>query len=282
MDTAYLNGAYLPLDQARVPVLDRGLLFADSVYEVIPVYAGAAFLLDAHLERLDASLAGIRLENPHTPERWRALLTELIARNGGGDLALYLQVTRGTAPRRDHRPFAHRIPATVIGFCQERPPPDPGLFARGVAAITRPDTRWARCEIKSTALLANVLLADEAATSGAAEAILLRGGEVMEGASSNVFALLDGVVTTPPLAPAILAGVTRAEVLRLARAHELPWAEARISAPLLAGAPEIWLTSSTREIYPVTSLDGAPVGSGRPGPEWLRMQQLLQARTVER
>lgn len=275
---AYVDGEYLPLEQARVPVTDRGLLFGDAVYEVVPVYAGRPYLLDAHLERLDRSLAGIRLPNPHSHGQWRELLAALVERNGGGDLALYLQVTRGAYPRRDHRLPAKPRP-TVIAFCQARHPPDPATFEQGVSAVTRADPRWARCEIKSTALLANVLVADEARAAGAAEAILTRGGEVAEGASSNVFAVLDGVLTTPPLSPAILAGITRDAVLRLARAHDVAHAEAGIPAAALAGADEIWLTSSTREIYPVTRLDGRPIGTGRPGPVWTRMRGLLQADT---
>lgn len=277
---AYVDGEYLPLDEARVPVTDRGLLFGDAVYEVVPVYAGHPYLLEAHLERLERSLAGIRLANPHPRAEWRALLGDLIERNGGGDLALYLQITRGAYPRRDHHLPARPQP-TVIAFCQPRSEPDPATFERGVAAITRSDPRWARCEIKSTALLANILVADEAHADGADEAILIRDDRVTEGASSNVFAVFDGVVTTPPLTPAILPGITRNAVLRLARAHDIPCAETEIPADALAAAGEIWLTSSTRELYPVTRLDGEPVGDGRPGPLWTHLRRLLQ-RSVKR
>lgn len=280
MNTAYVDGEYLPLDEARVPVTDRGLLFGDGVYEVVPVYAGRPYLLEAHLARLERSLAGIRLMNPHSRDEWRNLLTGLIERGGGGDLMLYLQVTRGAYPRRDHR-LPEKPRPTVIAFCQTRPEPDPETLARGVAAITRPDSRWARGEIKSTALLANILVADEAHVAGANEAILIRDGRVTEGASSNVFAVWDGRLATPPLSPAILAGITRESVLRLARTHDIPCAETEITATDLVAADEIWLTSSTREIYPVTRLDGEPVGEGRPGPLWTRLRLLLQAETHE-
>lgn len=280
MSIAYVDGEFLPLEQARVPVTDRGLLFGDAVYEVVPVYAGRPYLLDAHLARLTRSLAGIRLSNPHPPEEWTVLLGGLIERNGGGDLMLYLQVTRGAYPRRDHHLPDEPRP-TVIAFCQPLPVPDPETFARGVAAITRPDPRWARCDIKSTALLANVLAADEAHAAGANEAILIRDGRVVEGASSNVFMVRDGTLATPPLAPALLAGITRDTILRLARAHDIPCTEAGITATELTAADEIWLTSSTREVYPVTRLDDAPVGGGRPGPLWTRMRDLLQAETHE-
>ncbi|MES1944864.1 D-amino acid aminotransferase [Salinisphaera sp. PC39] len=271
-----MNGTFLPLAEARVPVTDRGLLFGDAVYEVIPVYRGNPFRLDAHLRRLARSLAAIRIPNPHDDAGWRALFRELIERNGGGDLSLYLQVTRGAYPRRDHRLPPDPRP-TVIAFCQSRPGADPDTFESGVSAVVQPDIRWARCEIKSTALLPNVLLAAEAHDAGANEAILVRDGHVTEGSSSNVFVVRDGTVATPPLAPSILAGITREAVLEVARAHAVPCAERDIAADELAAADEIWLTSSTREIYPVTTLDGVPVGDGRPGPVWTRMRALLQA-----
>jgi len=278
MDTAYVNGEFLPLARARVPVLDRGFLFADAVYEVVPVYDGRPFLLDEHLRRLNNSLAGIRLANPHRDEDWKTLLSTLIERNGGGRMAVYIQVTRGVSRRRDHR-LPERPAPTVVAFCQSVPEPDPAIFERGVTAVTRDDTRWVRCEIKSTALLPNVLVAAEAADAGASEAILVRDGRITEGASSNVFAVLDGVVHTPALSSAILPGITRGKVLDLARAHDMPCAESQLTAAALAGADEIWLTSSTREIYPVTCLDNAPVGDGRPGPVWTRMRALLHSHT---
>lgn len=277
-ETAYVNGDFLPLERASVPVLDRGLLFADAVYEVIPVYAGQPFLLDAHIQRLQQSLDGIRLPNPHSASDWRGMIRDLIERNGGGDIAVYVQVTRGVQARRDHALPETPAP-TVIAFCQTRPAPDPDTFSEGITAVTANDDRWQHCEIKSTALLPNVLLADKAAAAGAAEAILLRNGEVTEGASSNVFVVHDGLVTTPPLAPTILPGITRAEVLRLARDNGVATAERAVDRPALANADEIWLTSSTREIYPVTTLDNACVGDGRPGPLWRHLRALLQSET---
>lgn len=277
-NTAYVNGDYLPLEQARVSVLDRGLLFADAVYEVIPVYAGQPFLLDAHLRRLQHSLDGIRLCNPHSPGDWRSILAELIERNGGGDIAIYLQVTRGVGARREH-PLPEHPEPTVIAFCQTRSAPDPTMFTRGITAVTMADERWRRCEIKSTALLPNILAADTAATAGAAEAILFRDNEVTEGASSNVFIVRAGVLTTPALAPTILPGITRAEVLRLALENGVETTECTVDSAALASADEIWLTSSTREIYPVTTLDDTPVGDGRPGPLWAHLRALLQSET---
>lgn len=273
---AYLNGEFLPLQQARVPVLDRGFLFADSVYEVIPVYAGQPFLLSAHLQRLAHSLTGIRLANPHSPSAWERLIGELIQRNGGGDIAVYLQVTRGAQPRREH-PLPANPEPTIVAFCQARTPPDPRLLTHGIAAITRTDDRWQRCEIKSTALLPNILAADDAARAEAAEAILLRDGAVTEGASSNVFVVHGQRLATPALAPTVLPGITRAAVLRLARDHAIDVVETMLEHPDLISAEEIWLTSSTREIYPVTRLNGKPVGGGRPGPMWAKVRDLLRS-----
>lgn len=275
MQTAYLNGEYLPLAQANVSVLDRGLLFSDAVYEVIPVYAGHAFLLDEHLQRLGNSLAGIRMRNPHTAVEWRTLLEKLIAENGGGDMSVYLQITRGAAEKRDHR-LPQQYTPTVIAFCQNARPSDPAIFSQGVAAITQQDTRWARCEIKSTSLLANILAYDDACAAGAGEAILLRDGQVMEGASSNIFIVVNGALQTPALRPEILPGVTRALLLKLANEGGIDSTEGVITEKMLVAADEIWLSSSTREIFPVTRLNSQPVGNGKPGPVWARIRTLMQ------
>jgi len=275
MKTAYLNGEHLPLAQASVPVLDRGFLFADAVYEVIPVYAGKAFLLDEHLQRLNHSLAGIRLANPHSDEQWRSLLNALIQANGGGDMSVYLQVTRGAAAKRDHRLPENPSP-NVIAFCQVRSAPDPRIFSEGVAVISMQDTRWTHCQYKSTSLLANILASDDAFNAGAAEAVMLRDGLVMEGASSNIFAVVDGVIQTPQLRPEILPGITRSLLLKLTAQAGINCQETEITSAQLETAQEIWLTSSTREIFPVTRLDKQAVGDGKPGPLWAQMRQLIQ------
>lgn len=273
---AYVNGEYVALEQARISILDRGLLFADSVYEVIPVYAGRCYRLHAHIQRLQRSMAGIRLSVNRTAGDWAELIETLIERNGGGDISVYLQVTRGCAPKREHTLPATTSPG-VIAFCQPRTPVDTTLLEQGIEAVTMADTRWRYCAIKSTALLANILAADEARTAGASEALLIRDGCVLEGASSNVFAVVDGFITTPVLRDEILAGITRAAILELARKHGLPHAQTpALTVEQIKAAEEIWVSSSTREIYPVTRLDGAPVGSGRPGPTWSRMAALLQ------
>ncbi len=266
----YLNGEYLPLTEAKVSVLDRGFLFGDGVYEVIPVYGGRPFRLNEHLRRLDNSLRGIRMRNPLSDDRWAHIFDRLIA--GTHDQYLYLQVTRGAAPKRDHA-IPDEVNPTVLVMCSPIAP----IPIHGVRAITLDDIRWQWCHIKAITLLANVLLRQEAVDRGAAEAILVRDGWVTEGAASNVFAVIDGVLTTPPKGNDLLPGITRDLVLELALENDVPAVERRIRLDDLKGAAEIWLTSSTREILPVIELDGIPVGNSEPGPLWSRMQAVYQA-----
>lgn len=260
----YLNGEFLKPAEARVSAFDRGFVFGDGVYEVIPVFGGRLFRLSHHLTRLDASLHEIRLANPLTADVWRSIFTRLIEAGGGGDQSVYLQVTRGVAPR-DHA-FPPGATPTVFAYAQPLHYPSPEQIARGVDAITRPDIRWSRCDIKAIALLANALLRQEAIDRGAAETILLRDGRVTEGAASNIFVIQAGELLTPPKGPHILPGITRDLVLELAHAHRLPFTERDVTEAELRAADEVWLTSSTKEILPITRLDGRPVGSGRPGP----------------
>jgi D-alanine transaminase len=271
----YLNGAFLPQERAFVSVLDRGFLFGDGIYEVIPVYAGRPFRVAQHLDRLDASLAAIRLQNPLPRATWTGALQQLVEHNGGGDQSIYLQITRGTGPR-DHA-FPARVVPTVFAMSNPLAPLPPAVREQGVAAVTAEDIRWKHCHIKATSLLANVLLRQQAIDAGGYEAILIRGGEVTEGAASSVFVVRDGVLRTPPPGPALLPGITRDLVLELAAAAGLPCQEATIAASELVSAEELWLTSSTKEVLPVTRLDGRPVGNGRPGPLWTDMHDLYQA-----
>lgn len=280
MAIVYLNGAYLPEEQALVPVSDRGFLFGDGVYEVIPAYGGHLLRLDEHLARLQHSLDGIRLANPMDQRQWQTLLEALLARNAdlGDDLSVYLQVTRGAA-KRDHA-FPAGVPATVYASVSAITPLSAELVAGGLAAITVPDIRWQRCDIKAITLLPNVLMRQQAIDAGAADAILVRDGMVTEGAASNIFIVLQGEVITPPKGQYLLPGITRDLVLELVRVEGLPLREAFFSPEQLAQADEVWLTSSTREVVAVTQLDGKPVADGRPGPVWARIyaqyQQLKQ------
>ncbi len=272
---AWLDGTLLPLAEARVSVLDRGFLFGDAVYEVLPVYAGHPCRMDEHLERLAASLGATAIPDPYDRAGWRAVLGRVIEANDGGDLALYLQVTRGVAPKRDHAVAPGLVP-TVFAMAMPLPPRTPELAARGLRAVTVTDSRWARCQIKATTLLANVLHKLQAGSQEADDALLVRDGHVIEATASNVFAVLDGVAVTPPVDPGMLTGVTRNLVLELAAAHGIETREAVLPLADLAAASEIWLTSSTREVVPVTTLDDRPVGDGRPGPLWRSVDRLYQ------
>jgi len=273
--TVYLNGQYLPLDEACVPVLDRGFIFGDGVYEVIPVYAGKPFRLAHHLQRLKNSMAAIRLDNPYSDEQWTDIIQCVIDANGDGDQSIYLQVTRGVASR-DHR-FPGATRPTVFVMSNPFVPVPEEQLRNGVKAVVLEDIRWQYCNIKSIALLPNILLRQQALDQGSAEAILLRNGEVTEGAASNVFIVRDGVVITPPKDECLLPGITRDLVVELAEANGIPVEERPISEAELQHADEIWLTSSTKEILPVTRLEDQPVGNGKPGPLWHRMYAIYQA-----
>ncbi len=273
----YLNGKFLPLDQAFVPVLDRGFIFGDGVYEVIPAYGGKLFRLAQHLARLDHSLGGVRIANPLTHAAWGKVLVDLIgknAANGSPDQYIYLQVTRGVA-KRDHA-FPKDVTPTVFAMSNPFPPIPESYTTQGIAAVTLDDIRWKYCHIKAITLLPNILLRQEALDRGAAEAILVRDGEVTEGAASNLFIVSNNTVITPPKGPTLLPGITRDLILELAQANNIAQREALIKENELRTADEIWLTSSTKEIMPVIQLDGKAVSGGKPGPMWQRMTVLFQ------
>lgn len=253
----------MPLEAVNVSPLDRGYLLGDGVYEVVPVYGGRLFRLEAHLARLERSLKAIAIDSPLSRSAWAEMLESLIARNGGGDQSLYFQVTRGEAPRN------HAFPKGVrpLVFAMSKPGPKRDAPAP-IDAVTRADNRWSRCDIKAIALLPNVLLRQEAVAAGAGEAILLKDGQVTEGAASNVFVVAAGVLTTPPKSPKILAGITRDVTLELAEAAGIDCQEGEISEAALRSADEIWVTSSTMEITPVARLDGRPLTGAAPGPVW--------------
>jgi D-alanine transaminase len=271
MSTVYLNGEYLPAEEAKVSVLDRGFVFADGVYEVIPAYGGHLFRLEQHLQRLDNSLTGIRLANPLDRLQWAEVLEEIVKRNSDNneDLSIYLQVTRGAA-KRDHV-FPDQIQQTVFVMATPMSAPPAEQLENGIAAITHDDIRWRYCHIKSIALLPNTLMRQVAREAGAVEAILYRDDQVTEGAASNVFIVHNGRILTPRKDECLLPGITRDLVLEIAASDDLDCEEADISLQMLREAEEIWVTSSTKEILPVTHLDGQAVGNGKPGPVWRDM-----------
>lgn len=277
MEQVYLNGRFMPLSEATVSVMDRGFLFGDGVYEVIPAYGGRPLRLAHHLARLDGSLAGVRLANPLSTTDWSGILAKLIEPfPKTQDVSVYIQITRGTAPKRDHA-FSPGGEPTVFAMATPIAPLPAAWLQEGVAAITLDDPRWHLCHLKAITLLANVLLRQAAVDAGAVEAILVRNGQVTEGAASNLFVCLEGWLVTPPKSPLLLPGITRDLVLELAERYGIPWREETLSFEQLRSASEVWLTSSTREILPVTRLDGQPVGEGTPGPIWRRLWVLYQA-----
>jgi D-alanine transaminase len=266
----YLNGAHLPLAEARVSPLDRAFLFGDAVYEVIPIYGSRPFRLREHLDRLNRSLAGIRMPAPLSHGDWAQLSQELIARNTAREAYLYLQVTRGMEFGRNHA-WPEDLKPTVFAYITSMEPLPPALLEQGVSALTAVDTRWARRDIKSTSLLANILLKKLSADAGAFETILLENSELTEGSSTTVHVVKDGVIHTPPNGRHVLPGTTRDVVTELAARLGLRCESGRISEAKLRAADEIWLAFSTRGVLPVTTLDGAAVGGGRPGPQFRRM-----------
>ncbi len=275
LQTVFLNGKFQDAESASVSVFDRGFLFGDGVYEVIPVYNGSPFYLAAHLKRLNVSLAAIKLENPLDELVWVKTISELISQNDGGDLSLYIQISRGVAKPRDHA-FPKQVTPTVLITATPLKPVSNAILEHGVSAVLLEDFRWHRCDIKSTALLGNVLLRQQAVDAGAYEAILQRDGYVTEGAASNLFVVQSGEVLTPPTSEWILAGITRRVILKLLEDNNIPLRKTAISTDLLKRADEIWLTSSTKGALPVTILDDKPVGNGAPGKFWKQIFDLYQ------
>ena len=274
--TIYLNGHYMPIEEAKISVLDRGFIFGDGVYEVIPVYSRKPFRLESHLQRLQHSLDGIKLANPHSDAEWTAIIDELIARNTAQDQYLYLHITRGVA-KRDHAFPSPPVKPTVFMMSNPLLTPPAALLASGVGAVSAEDNRWLRCDIKAIALLPNVLLRQMAVDAGCAETILIRENEFMtEGAASNIFVVKNGKLLAPPKDNLMLPGITYDVVLEIAAANHIPHEVRRISAVEVFAADELLLTSSTKEVLAITTLDGKPVGTGRPGAMFARLHKLYQ------
>ena len=273
-EIVYLNGEFMPLEKAAIPVLDRGFIFGDGVYEVIPVYSRHAFRLPEHLRRLQHSLDGIRLVNPLGGAEWTRLIQEIIARNQGDDQSIYLQITRGVA-RRDHA-FPQNVRPTVFLMSSPLVPPARELVENGVSAVTATDFRWLKCDVKSTSLLGNCLLRQTAVDAGATEVVLFRDGYLTEASASNVFVVNRGVLLAPPKNHLVLPGITYDVVIELAQAGRVQHEIREVSEQEVRSAEEIWITSSTKEVLAVTLLDGRPVGTGRPGAVFRTVYQLYQ------
>ncbi len=269
-EVAWLDGQFLPIAEARISPLDRGFLFGDGVYEAFPVYAGRAYRLQQHLDRLDRSLREIRMEPTLSHDAWQRILGGLVTRNGGGDLFIYLQVTRGAEAERTHVPGPDLQP-TMFCCASRLAPLRDDLLESGVTCVTAPDNRWGRCDIKSTSLLANVLLRWGAQDAGASEAVLLRDGWLTEGSTSSVHIVRSGGLVTPPQSHHLLPGTTRAVLEEVAARCDINWNLDEISEGELRQAPELILASAGGGVRAVTQLDGRPVGDGRTGPVFRRL-----------
>jgi len=268
----YLNGEFLPVHEAKVSVLDRGFIFGDGIYEVVPVYAGKPFRMAEHLARLQRSLKAVRIDSPFDAAGWEALVQQLIARSPSPTCFVYLHITRGVA-RRDHAFPKPAVQATVFGMVTPFTPPDAQTRARGVKAISIVDERWLHCEIKSTSLLGNVLARQQASDAGADEVVQFRDGMLTEGAACNIWVVRDGTLLAPPRNNLILEGVRYGLMAELAAQAGIPFEARSISREEVQAADELMLSAATRELLPILSLDGKPVGEGRPGPVYTRLRE---------
>ncbi len=270
----FLNGKFLPIEQAMVPVLDRGFIFGDGVYELVPVYSRVPFRIDEHLRRLERSLAEVKIRNPYTAAQWKEIIARLIGEQAFDDQGVYLQVTRGVA-KRDHA-FPKDVEPTVFIMSNPLVSPPRELVEKGAAAVSAADYRWLRCDIKSISLIGNCLLRQVSADAGAAETIMFRDGMLTEASASNVFIVKGGTIRSPAKSKLILPGITYDVVVELAQAAGMPVEFAEISEAEVRAADEVWITSSSKEVLAITELDGKPVGDGKPGPAFRRMHQLYQ------
>ncbi len=274
LPTVYLNGEFLPFEQAKISPLDRGFVFADGIYEVVPIYAGKALRFAEHMKRLARGLAELSIDNPYSNEKWQEILNTLIEKNGGGDLAVYFQVTRGVAKRDFGMPKG--LQQTVFMMANPLPLPKAEIYAKGIACVSLDDFRWERGHIKSVALLGAVLLKNEATQAGADECVLFRNGHLTESSASNIAVVKNGVILCPPLDNLILHGITYELMIELAQKAGMPLEIRRVKRKEVQTADELLITSSTKEVVPITTLDGKPVGNGQPGPIFKKLYQLFQ------
>jgi D-alanine transaminase len=272
--TVYLNGKFLAIEDAKISVLDRGFIYGDGVYEVIPVYGRRPYRLPQHIARLQRSLGGIGLKNPHSDAEWQSIIRDLIGRMPFDDQAVYFQVTRGVA-KRDHA-FPTTVVPTVFMMSNPLVLPTAEQVERGVAVVTTPDERWLHCDLKTISLVGNVLARQFAVEAGAVEAVMFRDDHLTEASASNVLIVSEGVIVAPPKDNQILPGITYDATIELANAAGMAMEMRAVSKVEALGADEMWLSSSTKEVLAVTTLDGRPFGGGQPGPAFRKMHALYQ------
>jgi len=274
---AYLNGQFLPLEECKISVMDRGFLFGDGVYDAIPVIDGVLFHFDKHFERLSDSLAAIRIDLPIDHDTLRGVLEELVTRNEGKNQSTYLEITRGAPSMRTHIFPDSPITPTVFAYSYPRVQKTIDELSEGIFVITQNDFRWQRCDIKAITLLPNILMRQIAEDAGAQETILIRDGIAIEASSSNLFVVINGVIKTAPLNHTILGGVTRDLVIDVAKSNGLNLEETYVSLNELLTADEVWITSSNRDIQPVIKIDETIINNGKSGPLWRTMMQHFEA-----
>lgn len=274
LPTVYLNGDFLPIEEAKISPLDRGFIFGDGVYEVIPFYAGRGLRMREHLQRLQRSLDELEIDNPYMLEQWETLITSLIKKNGGGNVGVYIQVTRGVA-KRDFPP-PKGLTQTVFMMVNPLATPKPEIYTRGISCVSLDDNRWLKCHIKSVALLGAVLLKHESNQGGYDDAVLFRDGYLTESSASNIAAVKNGVILCPPMDNLVLPGITYELMIELARKSNMPLEIRRVPRRQVKTADELWIMSSTKEVVPIVKLDDKPIGSGLPGPIFKQMHQLFQ------
>ncbi|PVZ72109.1 D-amino acid aminotransferase [Pelagibaculum spongiae] len=274
---AWLNGEFLPQSEARISPMDRGFLFADGIYEVVPVFAGKPLAIEQHLIRLTQSLESIQHPNPLSIEQWTTTIEQLIEKNGGGDIGVYIQVTRGSYQKRTHQfPPLENTQPTVFMTASSLPAFSAEAIGNGFHAITSDDFRWGRCDIKSVALLGHCMLRQQSFEQDAIETLLEKDGWLTEGTSSNVFLIKDGRLLTPKADLRILNGITRQLVIDLARQADIPVEIRDIHIEALFKADEVFITSSTKDLLPIVKIDNKTVANGQPGPIWEKLTQTYQ------
>ena len=270
----FLNGEFMPMEDAKVPVLDRGFLFGDGIYELVPVYSRAPFRLDGHLARMERSLSEVKIRNPYTRAEWTKIIETMIGHQSFDDQGVYWQVTRGVA-KRDHA-FPKDVQPTVFMMSNPLVNPSKAVIENGARAVSAQDFRWHRCDLKTISLIGNCMLRQLSAEAGAIETILFRDGKLTEASASNAYIVKDGVIITPPKDNLILPGITLDVVFDIVERGKLPLDVREITEAEVRNADEVWVTSSSKEIVAVVEFDGKPVGSGKPGPVFRKAWQLYQ------
>jgi D-alanine transaminase len=274
MSLAYLNGDYMALEECKISVLDRGFIFGDGVYELIPAYGNKPFQLARHLKRLARSLDQIGIQVSHNDQQWQEIIQALINAYEFDQCSIYIQITRGVAAR-DHA-YPQSAAPTIFVMVNPWPKLSESHLTQGLTAVTLEDIRWDRCDIKVTSLLANVMMKQQAVQQQAHEAILIRDGQVLEGSSSNVFVVQAGQVFTSEKNNLVLPGITRDVVIELCQQCDIPMIEEAVSVDSLSSADEIWITSSTKECLPITQLNGQAVNNAHPGKLWRQVYDAFQ------